>query len=323
MPLDGCNCFTFAADDPAVRKYGLGAAAIRYARMGFSVLPLDRGGKRPHQMLGDRGGVHRASDDEDQVKEWWSYDMAANVGVATGSPSALLVIDLDVKGGKDGGRELWAMMQRYGLALPGQVTVASTPSGGRHIWLQFDGPVPERPGILPGVDVKGDGGLIVAPPSMRLVVPADRSGGTTGEVPVPYSWVRGCPHYLNGCPPWVARWLAWSQAQPGANRESDTVTDQSLDIEDYLAHGIPAGSRNRETYRVACSLYRKLGTDPQAAERVMADIRAIWMRTDHSGFGWNEVLTCLASARRFVEQSRQREEAGMDAIMRGLRGAWK
>lgn len=289
--------------------------------MGYAVLPLARGGKRPHRMLGERGGVHRASRDPEEIREWWSLDMAANVGVATGSASRLVVLDLDVKHGADGVAQLAGFMEANGLSMPLPVVGAVTPSGGWHQWLRVpDGAVvPERPGILPGVDVKGDGGYVVACPSMLAVVPHDRSGGGTGEVHVPYEWKTGCPHEAPGAPAWLGYWAqsaasvsrADSRDHPGDRDEGD-VPDESA--------GLEVGSRNRSMYRLACSLYRKLGTDPQASSAVLERLRAVWDRTDHHDFGWSEVLTCAESARRFIERSRAWEDARNQKFLEWLYG---
>lgn len=318
-----CTCMWFPAGHRLPARYGLGAVALRYVALGYAVLPLDRGGKRPHRMLGDRGGVHHAACDPDQVMDWWGLDMAANVGVATGARSRLLVVDLDVKAGADGPAE-------WGQFLNGpppctdwpNTPVARTPSGGMHYWLRADGPVPERPGILPGVDVKGDGGYVVAPPSARLVVPGDRSGGTTGAVPVPYEWLSGCPHAAPDAPPWIRPWLESARpprvATAGQSQASEHSERAPLDeaLAAYLAHGIPQGQRNHEMYRIACGLYRR---HPDAAT-VIGVLREVWLRTDHSGFGWREVLTCAESARRFVERSRERERNMSTQFMKWMEG---
>jgi hypothetical protein len=308
-----CDHFHFAADDPLTNSIGLGSAAIRYAALGYAVIPLTRGGKRPHAMLGDRGGVHLASRDQQQVFTWWLRDPAANIGVATGVVNQLCVIDLDVKGGKNGPHELSDFLQLQALSLPSG-PVAHTPSGGWHLWLRSADPVPERPGILPGVDVKGDGGLVAAPPSMALTVPYDRSGGTTGEVPVPYSWAAGCPHSVPGAPPWLHAWL--QQARPASPDASDGSAggQSSADLDAYMKTGVPEGQRNREIYRIACRLFRIHGTTGDGAAQVRAAVRDVYGKTDKRDFTWREVLVCIESARRFVEQAVARERIPAEAM---------
>lgn len=313
--IPSCGCLYFPADHRLPRKYGLGAAALRYAALGYAVIPLARGGKRPHQMLGNVGGIHLASKDPDQIMDWWSLDLLANIGVATGSVNRLVVVDLDVKGGHDGIAE-WAHFLYGPPEAPdmGTVPMVMTPSNGRHLWFRTpDGAaVPERPGILPGVDVKGDGGLVVAPPSAQLVTPVMRPGerGTVQEIPLPYDWVTSCPHAAPDAPPWMAGWLATAPVSKTESQHTPTSLAPLDDVlSEYVRNGVPRSMRNREIYRVACGLYRRMGTDPAGASQVIAVIRDIYANTDKTDFPWREVLTCAESARRFVENSRQKEDA--------------
>lgn len=310
--MSECGCLDFPAGHRLPAKYGLGAPALRYAALGYAVLPLARGGKKPHRMLGERGGVHHATTDHTRIGEWWSLDMAANIGVACGSKSRLAVIDLDVKHGSDGPGEFWRFLSGYGLHLSTScIPRAATPTGGTHLWLRAPAgtTTPDRPGILPGVDVKGDGGYVVAAPSMIMQVPMTRPGERgTGEIPVPYAWAHGCPHEAPDVPGWFLPWLenavstGTARSQPGAG---DAVPDLAAAIES----GVPAGSRNRAVYKLACSLYRRWGTSPAASQLVRENLRAVWEQTDHDDFGWSEVLTCDESARRFIERTTQGEDA--------------
>ena len=99
------------------------------------------------------------------------------------------------KGGADGPREFWGWLAGHGLELPPGIPYASTPSGGRHLWLRVPPGriVPSRNGVLPGVDVKGDNGYVVASPSGVAVRPLPRPGEPRqGPVFLPYAW-HGCP----------------------------------------------------------------------------------------------------------------------------------
>jgi len=313
----------FPAGHRLPRKYGLGAVALRYAALGYAVLPLARGGKRPHAMLGDRGGVHRATRDPDEIMDLWSLDRLANVGVATGSVNRLVVVDLDVKHGAQGIAE-WGRFLNGPPPCPDwpNAPAVATPSGGRHYWLRTDGPVPERPGILPGVDIKGDGGLVVAPPSVQLVSPIIRPGERSGtdQVPVPYDWVAGCPHAAPDVPTWFGSWLASAEPAPRAESQHTQTVGAPLDdaLAEYVKNGVPVSMRNREIYRIACGLYRRFGTDPHGSADVLDVIRQVYANTDKRDFPWREVLTCAESARRFVEHSRQREHERNAEFLRWL-----
>lgn len=300
-----CKHQDFDASDPMVDKLGLGAAALRYQGQGYAVLPLARGRKRPHRMLGDSGGVHWASTNRDAVKWCWSKDRAANVGIACGSPSRLIVLDLDVKNGHNGPAELWSYMQANGLGLP-HPAVAHTPSGGVHLWMRTPRgeKIPGRPGILPGVDILGDGNLAVAPPSMALVT---SRGGE--QVHIPYRWDDGCFCSAGDVPLWVLQWIA--SAAPGSS-SGGFASDEDVDIEQLKEKGAPVGSRNREIYRAACSLHRKM-----PPEKVLEELMVIWLAGDISGMPWREVMTANESARKFIEREKQRERSLRDAWLRG------
>lgn len=308
-----CPCLHFDAADPDVQRFGLGAAALRYQHQGYAVLPLTRGGKRPHRMLPYEGkgrdGVYHGSHEPMFTQGWWSQDKAANVGVATGQVSQLAVIDLDVK--KVNGIENFTrFLLDYGITCPLGAACVQTPSGGWHIWLRTSAgaAVPDRPSILPGVDVKGDGGLVVVPPSMLLTVAAERPGEPRGgaEAPVPYSWVSGCPHTVPDAPAWVLPWLL---SAPPSGSPGHGESGESPDLASLKRTGIPRGQRNAELYRLACSLFRQRGTTIEASVSVKEDLMEVWAAGDRSGFTPSELLTIIDSARRFVAGQMEEETA--------------
>jgi Bifunctional DNA primase/polymerase, N-terminal len=141
-------------------------AALLYARSGWSVFPL--AGKIPYEFLlsGQKGHGHRdATTDRAQIAAWWSEHPKANIGLATGRESGLLVLDMDVPQGYFGLKEL---QQEHG-ALPPTRTV-HTASGGLHLYFHYpqDGfTYPNTVGLAEkiGVDVRSEGGYVVLPPS--------------------------------------------------------------------------------------------------------------------------------------------------------------
>jgi len=302
-----CQHQDFDSSDPVTVQLGIGAAALRYQGQGYAVLPLARGRKRPHRILGDSGGVHWATTDRKGARWCWKRDPAANLGVACGSPSRLVVLDLDVKNGANGPGNLWAYMREHDLGLPGP-SVAATPSGGVHLWLRTPRGerIPARPGILPGVDVLGDGNLVVAPPSMAVLT---SRGGE--QVPVPYRWTSGCFCDAPDAPPWVLEWIASAGPGPGGG-SGHPMSDEDVDLGALRERGAPVGSRNREMYRAACALHRK--TDPGT---VLEELMRIWHAGDMSGMPWREVQVINESARKFIEGEKQRERRLREDWLRG------
>lgn len=139
-------------NQPAVPK--LGPTALWYAKRGWAVFPLAPNGKQP--LLSKRSGgngLHDATTDLDQVRQWWTQHPEANIGLPTGH--LFDVIDVD---GPEGIRSL----QEVGLteAVHGKV---STPNGFHYfVTPTGDG---NRARVLPGIDYRGVGGYVVAPPS--------------------------------------------------------------------------------------------------------------------------------------------------------------
>jgi hypothetical protein len=151
-------------------------AALIYARASFAVLPChsvhlpDRHCTCGNPNCSDAGkhprtqhGVKDATQDPTQIWNWWNRWPKANVAIATGSPSGVVVLDVDPRhGGDDSLRELEAT---YG-PLP-DTPHTLTPGPGRHFLFQHPGyRVPCRTNVLGhGLDIKADGGYIIAPPS--------------------------------------------------------------------------------------------------------------------------------------------------------------
>lgn len=141
---------------PALALSAMGRAALAYAeRLGWAVFPLR--GKIP-AIAGGRGCLD-ATTDAGQVRQWWAAMPDANIGIATGARSGIVVIDLD---GPDAEAEF---SRRYG----NPPTPSSLTRRGRHLVFRHPGgEVKNSAGLLGAkIDVRGDGGYIVAPPSVH------------------------------------------------------------------------------------------------------------------------------------------------------------
>ena len=138
--------------------------ALEYARRGWSVLPLAPRSKVP-AVRGGRG-VHDATRDSEQLVRWWTALPSAGVAVACGRPSAgLIVLDVDPR---NGGDESLHDLQGLHGGLPPTPRVL-TGGGGEHYYFRL--PMSELAAVGaslgPGLDVKADGGYVVAPPSIH------------------------------------------------------------------------------------------------------------------------------------------------------------
>jgi hypothetical protein len=102
-----------------------------------------------------------------QIGEWWSRCPKANIGLATGAVSRIVVIDVDPA--KGGDASIASLEAQHGV-LPETLTVR-TGHGGRHLYFMHPGAdVRIKSSVallgLPGLDVRGHGGYVVAPPSI-------------------------------------------------------------------------------------------------------------------------------------------------------------
>ena len=124
------------------------SAAQGYASGGFPVFPVDAKTKRP---LTEHGFVDATCDPEIVVDWWYSKYPEAGIGFPTGK---IFVIDVD-----DPSVEL-------PFDIP-ETLITQTQNGGRHIYLlcPVGYVVRNKQGIIPGVDIRGDGGYVIVPPT--------------------------------------------------------------------------------------------------------------------------------------------------------------
>ncbi len=206
--------------------------ALEYTQRGWAVLPLHSivdgrcscnnpncasPGKHPL----NSNGVHGASRDEAAIREWWGRWPWANIGIATGRASGLVVVDVDPRNG--------GMDSLPALRLPDTMT-AQTGGGGYHFYFRANGQVLPKRRLRPGVDLQGEGAYVVAPPSahvqgvyawLSLSAPVDFPGELLQAKPLP--------------------------AQP------DTVIqpDDKAWVAELLAKACPQGERNNTLTRLA------------------------------------------------------------------------
>lgn len=204
-------------------------AALDYAKRGIPVFPLfepkadgtcscGKGtcnvGKHPRT----EHGFENATDDEKEVRVWWTRWPNANIGIPTGTASGWIVLDEDPRNGGD--ESLKDLQERYG-PLPETLT-HRTGGGGRHFFFKnCEGLRRFKIAGYPGLDIKADGGYIVAPPSVH------RSGNC-------YEVLTDAK--VADCPAWLLDLLIGKPSNP-----------QTLDNESAILEG----SRNKTVFRMA------------------------------------------------------------------------
>jgi hypothetical protein len=166
--------------------------ALIYAGRGIPVFPCEPHGKRP--LTAD--GFLEATTDGALIRRWWARWPNANVAIPTGVRSGLLVLDVDAGEDTDSVASL-----ELSRGQPPKTARAATGGGGVHIYFRYPSPqelwaaglyareVRNSQGLLGGgLDVRGEGGYVVAPPSStgRAYRWIDRSP------PAGASWLLGC-----------------------------------------------------------------------------------------------------------------------------------
>jgi hypothetical protein len=137
-------------------------AALEYAEKGIPVFPVVPNNKKPLTECGFKD----ASTDPIVINLWWDKHPDANIGIPTGKVSGWFVVDVDIKEGALGKESLAELIAQYGKLPDTRQHV--TPSGGYHLIFKYPGYyVPGSAGKLgSGIDIRSDGGYIVAPPSV-------------------------------------------------------------------------------------------------------------------------------------------------------------
>jgi len=199
-------------------------AALAY-RMSFefSVIPIIVRGKVPMIRWQD---YQSSLPEESEVLEWWTRWPDANVGIVTGKISGITVVDVDTEAGLEALKKYIPQL----LLTP----TAKTQKGGRHLYFKYVPGLSNRVRAIEGVDVRNDGGFVVAPPSE----------GERGS----YEWVDGSglgQVDLEEMPEALAAALK-QPAAPSATPTARVITADSL----------AEGSRNDTVFHAALSMVK-------------------------------------------------------------------
>lgn len=137
-------------------------AALDYARRGYSVIPIKwkitqpigKGRNRKDPLVHWKEWQGRQAD-ETQIRQWWKIWPEAGVGIITGESSGILVIDADTyKGGTTDG-------------MPPTGMISNTGGGGQHFVYKMVPGARNNTSHVTHIDVRAEGGYIVAPPSLH------------------------------------------------------------------------------------------------------------------------------------------------------------
>jgi hypothetical protein len=222
-------------------------AAIACAKRGWLTFPAPRGVKKSELSKKWSGTNWGATTDPDRLKQYWGRWPDSNIGVVTGAASGIFVIEIDTKAGgheADGEKALRELEAKYG-PLPATLTAIS-PSGSKHYYFKHPGyKISNSVSKLgPGIDVRGDGGMVIVPPSRTK----------TGQ----YGWLNHCE--VAEAPEWLLQLLKAKSSEP-----PDLSEDHRPDLEDdpevifLLLTFIDPDIPRKGWFDIACYLYRVLG----------------------------------------------------------------
>jgi uncharacterized membrane protein len=208
-------------------------AAIRYAELGYEVLPVVAGAKNPLT----EHGVRDATFDTKTIESWWTRWPNANVGI---SAAGLVIIDIDSKGDAR-----WPEDEERACELVESARAISvTPSGGRHFFFRRPDGVAWRCSVrklAANVDVRTDGGYVVVPPSKLL------AGA--------YVWLKEldtAKEFLSTPPKWLCDLLDEREREYTSRINKSAQLDETRVIEE--------GTRNDVLFRIGAKL-RSIGFD--------------------------------------------------------------
>src|SRR5437016_4591452 len=162
-------------------------AIQEYMGRGWSIIPIRTGDKRPLVRWEEFRHRHPS---KAEARGWFRQWPEAGVGVVTGVISGLVLVDVDAR---HGGDEALKQLEREHDPMPATVE-CRTGGGGRHFYFAHPGGlVRNKVGLATGIDIRADGGYVVAPPSLhasglRYAWVEGRAPGNLAIMPLP-DWV--------------------------------------------------------------------------------------------------------------------------------------
>lgn len=243
------------------------STARSYIQRGFSVIPIRPGDKRP--LAPWKEFQERYATDEELVA-WFGGESPVNIGIVTGKISRITVLDIDSE-------EALAAARERGLPPTPSVKTAR----GFHFYFAYKIGVGnfQKRADLPGIDLRGDGGYVVGPPSVH----------ESGSV---YEWADGQLPFAD-LPEWVTH-------KPNVRADENPRRDFRTTI-----HGVAQGSRDQSLFLYACSL-RALRLSQSEAQ----DLVSLAAQRCCPPFSASLAIEKVRSAYKYVPKRRPNTELG-------------
>jgi putative DNA primase/helicase len=305
-------------------------SALAYATHGWAVHPLHtmhtgtcscgqsscpNPGKHPRT----QHGVKDATTDEATIRQWWERHPDANIGIATGTISNLVVLDVDPRHGGDESLKQWTT--QYGQDFLATVT-SCTGGGGLHLLYTYpDQPIRNKAGLAPGLDIRGDSGYIVAPPSMHASGQPyhwEQPPDTTPLAPLP-AWLLDLlttsSHRSNGALPEVSAPIPEGQRNNTLTSLAGTMRRRGMSAEEICGALLIINNRrcqpplqDDELWRIATSIARYGPSAPVT--------HGNGSQRSHEHAPESDYVTDYGNARRLVKRH------GLDLRFCPLWGQW-
>lgn len=241
-------------------------------------------------------GFKSATADRQAVTAFWSRFPNAMIGIPTGEPIGAFVVDIDVKAEVNGFEWLREMEAKHGR-LPDTLT-ANTASGGQHIYFRYVEGVRNRGALGPGVDLRGQGGYVVAPGSVM------KDGRR-------YTWTND--EEIAEAPAWL---LDLVVRKPSDNATPTTYTpytgsnsayvDAAVEEELSELAATPQGHRNNALNDAAFALGQFVGAGALSRADAEASLHAIYSQ-------WSNIRLSQSTAKRGLDAGQQQPRGIPDA----------
>lgn len=240
--------FSEAENEPDALKW-----ALEFASQDVRVFPLNSvfdgicscpdgsecrsAGKHPLARLAPRG-VKDATTDEATIRRWFGAEPLANLGVAMGGKLRLLAVDVDPRSGGDA--SLCDLVEAHGDAWLETFAVRTGSLGYHFLFRLPEGIEVHRGKLAPGIDLKAEGGYLVAPPSRH-------TSGRRYEVEKNV--------YIAEAPAWLVEELTRKQdEQPPAPVDFQAYRDRKPSAGSTV---IVEGERNERLFKIGCAMWGK------------------------------------------------------------------
>lgn len=242
-----------------------------YTRYGWSVIPVGKD-KKP---LIPWKRYQNEKANEAQIHEWWTKWSDANIGIVTGEISGICVIDIDPKNG--GSNELFQNIK---------TPTVKTGGNGYHYYCLYRKGLLNKAGIQPGIDIRSDGGYVVASPSLH----------ESGQI---YEWIVS-PEVVAFAPlpDFVVQWI-----QSSKSSDKHVNNRQKNDI----FSGVKEGTRNEGAASIAGSLLSRYPQDEW--ESKAWPLTRAWNTQNTSPLSENELRAVFNSISLREKERKEHEDS--------------